>query len=116
MVRVKRGVMAHKRRKNILKKTKGYRWGRKSKFRAAKDAVLHAGNYAFRDRKAKKREFRRLWQIQISAGCKKNHLSYSEFILNLKKSKIELNRKVLADLAREFPETFEKIVKTCISK
>lgn len=116
MVRVKRGVIAHKRRKNILKKTKGYRWGRKSKFRAAKDAMLHAGNYAFRDRKAKKREFRRLWQIQISAACKKHHLSYGKFISGLKKNKIELNRKVLAELAQRFPEVFDKIVKTCISK
>lgn len=116
MVRVKRGVIAHKRRKNILKNTKGYRWGRKSKFRAAKDAVLHAGNYAFRDRKAKKRDFRRLWQIQISAACGKHHLSYNEFVSGLNKNKIGLNRKILAELARKFPEIFEKIVKNYFSK
>jgi large subunit ribosomal protein L20 len=116
MVRVKRGVMAHKRRKNILKYTKGYRWGRKSKFRAAKDALLHAGNYAFRDRRAKKREFRRLWQIQISAACKKYHLPYNKFIFHLKKNKIELNRKALSELSQKYPEVFEKIVETCVSK
>lgn len=116
MVRVKRGVMAHKRRKNILRYTKGYRWGRKSKFRAAKDALLHAGNYAFRDRRAKKREFRKLWQIQISAACKKYYLPYNKFIFHLKKNKIDLNRKVLAELSQKYPEVFEKIVKTCTSK
>jgi len=116
MVRVKRGTIAHKRRKNILKYTKGYRWGRKSKFRAAKDAMLHAGNYAFRDRKAKKREFRKLWQIKISAACKKHQLSYNKLIFYLKKNKVELNRKVLAELSQKEPEIFEKIVKTCVSK
>lgn len=110
MVRVKRGTTAHKRRKNILKYTKGYRWGRKSKFRSAKDALLHAGNYAFRDRRAKKREFRKLWQIQISAACKKYHLPYNKFIFYLKKSGIELNRKTLAELSQKYSEIFEKIV------
>jgi len=116
MVRVKRGVIAHKRRKNILRYTKGYRWGRKSKFRAAKDALLHAGNYAFRDRRNKKREFRKLWQIQISAACKKYKLPYSKFIYTLKQNKIELNRKILSELAQSQPEIFEKIVKTCFPK
>jgi len=116
MARVKRGKIAHKRRKNILKYTKGYRWGRKSKYRAAKDALLHAGNYAFRDRRNKKREFRKLWQIQISASCKKYHLPYNKFVHYLKENKIELNRKILADLAIKNPEIFEKIIKFCTSK
>jgi len=116
MARVKRGKIAHKRRKNILKYTKGYRWGRKSKYRAAKDALLHAGNYAFRDRRNKKREFRKLWQIQISAFCKKNNLSYSDFIYALKKNKIDLNRKILSELAQKNPEIFEKIIETCFPK
>lgn len=116
MARVKRGKIAHKRRKNILRYTKGYRWGRKSKYRAAKDAILHAGNYAFRDRRAKKREFRRLWQIQISAACNKYHLSYSKFIHGLKENKIEIDRRAMTELAQKYPEIFEKIVKTCFPK
>lgn len=110
MVRVKRGKSAHKRRKNILKKTKGFRWGRKSKYRAAKEALLHAGNYAFRDRKVKKRNFRQLWQTQISAFIKKHGLSYSKFIHLLKEEKIELDRKILAGLAKNQPKTLEKII------
>ena len=110
MVRVKRGKSAHKRRKNILKKTKGFRWGRKSKYRAAKEALLHAGNYAFRDRKVKKRNFRQLWQTQISAFIKKHGLSYSKFIHLLKEEKTELDRKILAGLAKNQPKTLEKII------
>ncbi|MCD6550045.1 50S ribosomal protein L20 [bacterium] len=112
MVRVKRGKAAHKRRKNVLKQTKGFRWGRKSKYRAAKEALLHAGNYAFRDRKVKKREFRKLWQTQISAACKKYNISYSKFIHLLKEKKIEIDRKILAELAKNQPQIFEKVVET----
>ena len=110
MTRVKRGKAAHKRRKKTLKKTKGFRWGRKSKYKAAKEALLHARTYAYRDRRNKKRNFRRLWQIQISAACKKHGLSYSKFIDGLKKNKIELDRKILAELAKNQPKIFEKIV------
>ncbi len=110
MVRVKRGKAAHKRRKKVLKKTKGFRWGRKSKYKAAKEALLHAGKYAFRDRRTKKRNFRRLWQTQINAACKQQGLSYSKFIHGLKKSKIELDRKALANLAKNNPDIFKKIV------
>ncbi len=110
MVRVKRGKTAHKKRERLLKKTKGFRWGRRSKYRAAKDALVHAGKYAYRDRKVKKREARRLWQIQIGAACKELGISYSKFINGLKKNKIELDRKILAQLAREKPEIFKKIV------
>jgi large subunit ribosomal protein L20 len=110
MVRVKRGTTAHKRRKNLLKHSKGFRWGRKSKYKAAKEALLHAWTYAYRDRRRKKREFRRLWQIQIGAGLGETNLSYSKFIGLLKKNKIELDRKILSQLAKEKPETFKKIV------
>ncbi|MDP2967167.1 MAG: 50S ribosomal protein L20 [bacterium] len=110
MVRVKRGKTAHKRRKHILKYAKGFRWGRKSKYRLAKDALYHAWEYAYRDRRTKKREFRKLWQTQINAACRKSGISYSKFIAGLKKDKIELDRKILSQLAKEKPEVFEKIV------
>ena len=110
MVRVKRGKAAHKRRKNVLKQTKGFKWGRKSKYKSAKEALMHAWSYSFRDRKIKKRNFRRLWQIQISASCKKNGTSYSKFISGLKKNKIEIDRKVLSELARNESDIFKAIV------
>ena len=113
MVRVKRGKIAHKRRKRLLKETKGFRWGRKTKYRLAKDALMHARTYAYRDRKVKKREYRKLWQIQIGALCKELGISYSKFINGLKKNKIELDRKILAQLAKEKPEVFKKIVEAC---
>jgi len=110
MTRVKRGVMAHKRRKNVLKQAKGFKWGRKSKYKLAKDAVKHALTYAFRDRKAKKRDFRRLWQIKINAASRLHGISYSQFIDKLKKANIEIDRKILAYLAEKEPTIFEKIV------
>jgi len=110
MVRVKRGKIAHKRRKYLLKYAKGFRWGRKSKYRAAKQALFKAWSYAYRDRRAKKREFRALWQIQINAACRKYGLPYNKFIYGLKQKKVELDRKILAQLAQNHPEIFEKIV------
>jgi len=110
MARVKRGKTAHKRRKHLLKYAKGFRWGRKSKYKLAKDALYHAWRYAYRDRKAKKREFRALWQIQINAACRQQGLFYSKFIHGLKQKKIELDRKILSDLAQNHPQIFEKIV------
>lgn len=110
MPRVKRGVIAHKKRERILKYTKGYRWGRKSKERAAKEALLHAWSHAFRGRKEKKRDFRSLWQIKINAAARANGLTYSQFTNALKKQKIGLDRKVLAQIAEEEPETFKQIV------
>jgi len=110
MVRVKSGKISHQRRERLLKHTKGFRWGRKSRLRAAKEAILHAWTYAYRDRRTKKREFRRLWQIQINAACREHGLSYSKFIHALKQKKIELDRKILAQLAQEQPEIFAKIV------
>lgn len=110
MVRVKRGKIAHKRRKHLLKYTKGFRWGRKTKYRQAKEALYHAWEYAYRDRRTKKRDFRKLWQTQINAASRQSEISYSKFISGLKKNKIELDRKILATLARDYPQIFEKIV------
>lgn len=110
MTRVKRGVTAHKRREKTLRYAKGFKWTRKSKERAAHDALLHAWVHAFRDRKQKKRDFRRLWNIKINAGAREQALSYSKLIAALKKEKIALDRKILADLAENEPKVFEKIV------
>ena len=110
MSRIKRGTTAHKRRKNVLKDAKGFRWGRSTKYRLAKDALRHAWEYAFRDRKAKKRVFRRAWQTTINGAVAAQGISYSRFIDALHKNNIELDRKVLAELARDHPETFENIV------
>ena len=112
MVRVKRGTIAHKRRKRLLKDAKGFKWDRKSKYKAAKQALMKAWSYSYRDRKVRKREKRALWQIQINAECRNLGISYSKFIAMLKKNKIEIDRKILSQLAREKPEIFEKIVKT----
>ncbi len=110
MVRVKRGKFAHKRRKHLLKYAKGFLWGRKSKYRLAKDALMHAWTHAYHDRKRKKREFRALWNIKINAGARAEGLNYSRFIKALKDKKIELDRKILANLAENHPEIFAKIV------
>ncbi len=110
MTRVKRSVAKRKRKKKIIKQAKGYKWSRKSKYRAAKEALMHAWTYAYRDRRTKKRDFRRLWQIRINAACREQGISYSKFINALKKNKIELDRKILADLAMNHPEIFKKIV------
>lgn len=110
MTRVKRGKTAHKKRKHLLKHAKGFRWGRKSKYKLAKDALYHAWKYAYRDRRTKKREFRKLWQIKINAACRKSGISYSRFISNLKKNKIELDRKILSELVQNHSQIFEKIV------
>lgn len=110
MVRVKRGTTSLKRRKNVLKQTKGFKWGRKSKERLAKEALLHAYTHSFNDRRKKKRDFRKLWQIKIGAASKQNGVSYSKFIDRLKKANIGLDRKILAQLAEHKPETFKKIL------
>ena len=110
MARVKRGTQHVKRRKSLLEKTKGMMWGRKSKIRLARPAALKAGVYAFRDRRAKKRVFRRLWQLRINAAVRPFGLSYSRFIDGLKKANIEIDRKILSKLAIEEPATFQKIV------
>jgi large subunit ribosomal protein L20 len=110
-MRVKRGKAHLKRRKNLLKRAKGYRWGRKSKIKLARPAVYRAGEFAFRDRRAKKRDFRSLWLIKINAGSRENGLTYSQLIKKLKDKKIVINRKMLALLAEKYPAIFAEIVK-----
>ncbi len=110
MTRVKKGVNALKSRKNILRKVKGYRHGRSTKERQANEAIFHAGTYSFAHRKDKKGDFRRLWNVRISAILKENGVSYSKFISALKKKEIAIDRKILALLAEKNPETFKKIL------
>ena len=110
MPRVKRGTIHTKKRRNLLKKTKGFMWGRKSKLRLARVASLKAGAYAFRDRRAKKRVARRLWSVKINAGTRELGTTYSKFIHGLSLNKIELDRKILADLAENNPQTFKAVV------
>lgn len=110
MTRVKRGVAANKRRKGVLKLAKGYRWGRKSKFRLAKDATMHALSSAFGDRRKKKGHIRTEWTIRINAAVRDRNTTYSKFINGLKKSNIEIDRKILADLANRLPNAMDKIV------
>jgi large subunit ribosomal protein L20 len=99
MPRVKRGVTAHARHKKVIDAAKGYRGRRKNVFRVAKQAVMKAGQYAYRDRRVRKREFRALWIARINAAARENGMSYSTFMNGLKKAAIEVDRKVLADLA-----------------
>lgn len=112
MTRVKKGVHALKRRRSVLKQTKGMRHGRSTKERMAKDALLHAGNYSFAHRKDKKSHNRKLWNIKINAGTRELGMSYSKMIGALKKKEIMLDRKIMADLAEHNPETFERILAT----
>ena len=112
MSRVKGGKTSNKRRKNILAMTKGYRHARKSKKRAAKEAIFHAGKYAFAHRRDKKNDFRRLWNVRLNAGLRgiDEKLSYSKFIGALNKKNVLINRKMLATLALQRPETFARVV------
>ena len=110
MPRVKRGVIARARHKKVLKAAKGYRGRRKNVYRVAKQAVMKAGQYAYRDRRQKKRQFRTLWIARINAGARECGLTYSRFMNGLKKSAIEVDRKVLADLAVFDKAAFEKFV------
>lgn len=112
MARVKKGVNALKTRRNILRKVKGYRFGRSKKERQANEAIFHAGTYAFAHRKDKKGDFRRLWQVRMNALLKENGLSHSKFIPMLKRANIALDRKILAELATSHPETFKKILES----
>ena len=112
MARVKRGVHARKKHRAIMEKAKGYYGDRSRTFRSANEQVLHSGQYAFRDRRAKKGEFRSLWIQRINAGCRQHDLSYSRFIAGLDKAGIAVDRKVLADLAVNDAATFAKLVAT----
>jgi len=111
MPRVKRGVSHVKSRKNLLKRTKGYKFKRNTKIKLAKTAVKKAGANSLADRRKKKGVMRRLWQTKLNAAVRKYDLSYSRFIDLLKKNKVELDRKVLADLAENNPQVFENIIK-----
>ncbi|MCM8765627.1 MAG: 50S ribosomal protein L20 [Candidatus Omnitrophica bacterium] len=110
MPRVKHSVATHKRHKKILKQAKGY-WGARSKlYRRAKETVQRALVYSYRDRKVKKRQFRRLWITRISIACKNLGISYNRFMQGLKEAKVDLNRRILADLAVNDPDAFTKLV------
>lgn len=109
MARVKRGVTAHARHKKVLKKAKGYYGARSRVYRVANQAVIKAGQYAYRDRRQKKRDFRSLWIVRINAAARECGLSYSRFINGLKKANIEIDRKVLADIAVFEKEAFSAL-------
>jgi large subunit ribosomal protein L20 len=110
MAHVKRGMVSRRKHKKLLGLAKGYRQNRSRNVKQAKEAVLHAGSYAYQGRKSKKRTFRALWNVRISQAVKLEGMSYSVFINKLKKSQIELDRKVLSSLVVEDPETFKYIV------
>ena len=110
MARVKRGVVARRRHKKILKQAKGYYGARSRVFRVAKQAVIKAGQYAYRDRRNRKRAIRALWIARINAGARANGLSYSRLIAGLKKANVEIDRKVLADLAMNEQQAFAAVV------
>jgi len=109
MTRVKRGVIKNKRRKNVLSQTKGYRFGRSTKEAAAKEAIAHAGTYAFAHRRDKKSDARKLWNVRINAVVRENGSTYSKFINALKKGGIGLDRKILSGLAQDKPAVFKRV-------
>ncbi|MFC0444982.1 50S ribosomal protein L20 [Pseudidiomarina halophila] len=110
MARVKRGVIARARHKKVLKQAKGYYGARSRVYRVAKQAVIKAGQYAYRDRRNKKRQFRQLWIVRINAAARQNGLSYSRFINGLKKASVEIDRKILADIAVHDQKGFAALV------
>ena len=112
MPRARKGTQTAKKRRSVLRHTKGYRWGRKSKNKAAKVALMRAWTYAYRERRARKRDFRSLWQVKINAAARENGTTYSRFISALTKSNVILDRKTLADLAENEPEAFKSVVET----
>ena len=112
MSRVKRGVMTRKRHNKVLDAAKGYRGAHSKLFKQAKEAVMHAGNYAYRDRRVRKRDFRQLWIARINAACRQHGTTYSVFIADLNRSGVQLDRKVMADIAVNDPAAFEQLVQT----
>lgn len=110
MTRIKRGVAAHKRRKYVLKRTKGFTNRRRTNAIAAKEALLHADSYAYAHRRLRKRDFRKLWSVRINAAARENGTSFSKLMGSLKKEKISLNKKMLAELAARNPQAFAAIV------
>lgn len=115
MTRVKRGTTSKRKHKKVLESTKGYRGTKRKLIKVAKEASLHAGDYAYHGRKRKKRDMRRLWIVRISEAVKKEGLSYSKFINKLQKGNIKLDRKILSDLVLNDPSTFKQIVDTAKS-
>src|SRR4249919_1435036 len=114
MARVKRSVHAKKKRRVVLNRAKGYYGNRSRSFRSANEAVMHAGQYAFRDRRARKGEMRKLWIQRINAACRLNGTSYSRFIAGLKAAEVDVDRKVLADIAVTDPAAFTALVKVAL--
>lgn len=112
MTRIKRGVAAHKRRKNLLKRAKGFDNRRSTNFVAAREALLHADKYSYRDRRNKKRDFRALWLIRANAALRENGTTWSRFAGVMKKNHIAINRKMLAELAVKHPAVFDTMVKS----
>jgi len=112
MARVKRSVHGKKSRRKVLESASGYRGARSRSVRKANEQVMHSGNYAFRDRRARKGDFRKLWIVRINAACRQDGISYSRFIAGLKAAEVEVDRKVLADLAVREPEAFSALVAT----
>lgn len=110
MARVKRGITSHRKHKKVLSLTKGHKAGRSKLIREAKSSLLHGGEYAFAGRKLRKRDMRRLWIVQLGNAVRNENLSYSKFIAGLKSKSINLDRKILADLAINNPDDFKKIV------
>ncbi len=115
MPRANSSVPRHRRHRKIVKQAKGYYGARSRNFKTAKDAVEKAGLYAYRDRRQRKRQFRRLWIIRINAAARQHGLSYSRFIAGMKAKGIDLDRKVLADMAMNEPDTFAELAKSVIS-
>jgi large subunit ribosomal protein L20 len=112
MARIKRSVHAKKKRREVLAKAKGYTGTRRKRYRAAKEQVQHSGMYAYRDRRDRKAQFRRLWIARINAACRPHGISYSRFINGLKVAGVEVDRKILADLAVHDPQAFEQLIAT----
>src|SRR5436305_13932447 len=116
MARIKRGLMRHKRHKKIIERASGY-WGRKKNvFRRAHEQVMKSGQYAFRDRRARKRDFRKLWIVRITAACRANGVRYSELIHGLSTKGIQVNRKILSEMAIEDPNAFSALAKQATAK
>ena len=110
MARVRNAVVTKRRHKKILKEARGYFGSKHREFKSAKEQLMHAGQYAYRDRRSKKREFRKLWIVRINAACRENDISYSRFIEGLNKAGIEVNRKMLSEVAINDKEAFKKLV------
>ncbi len=111
MTRVKNGVVTKARHKEVLKSAKGYFGSKHRLYKTAKEQLMHSGQYAFRDRRQKKRDFRRLWIVRINAACRENEISYSRFIEGLNKAGVEVNRKMLSEIAINDPKAFSELVK-----